>query len=101
MPGGHGDAAKADDSASRAQGSIARRRENEKQGRSSKQGSLSESKTFAKTNVTMAPIKALESMHLIQAGVERDGENMVKKIKGVIQFIIKGGDDGAWAATRR
>jgi len=61
----------------------------------------SESKTFAKTNVTMAPIKALESMHLIQAGVERDGENMVKKIKGVIQFIIKGGDDGAWAATRR
>ena len=49
----------------------------------------------------MAPIKALESMHLIQAGVERDGENMVKKIKGVIQFIIKGGDDGAWAATRR
>jgi hypothetical protein len=49
----------------------------------------------------MAPIKALESMHMIQAGVERDGENMVKKIKGVIQFIIKGGDDGAWAATRR
>ena len=47
----------------------------------------------AKTNAkTMAPIKALESMHLIQAGVERDGENMVKKIKGVIQFIIKGGD---------
>ena len=51
--------------------------------------------------VSMAPIKALESMHMIQAGVERDGENMVKKIKGVIQFIIKGGDDGAWAATRR
>ena len=96
MPGGHGDAAKADDSASRAQGSIARRRENEKQ---NKRGL--NPKLCAKTNVTMAPIKALESMHLIQAGVERDGENMVKKIKGVIQFIIKGGDDGAWAATRR
>ena len=44
----------------------------------------------------MAPIKALEVMQAIKAGMEESGEKMVKQIKGVIQYIIKGGENGVW-----
>ena len=44
----------------------------------------------------MAPIKAKEVMLAIQAGVEREGEKLVKQVKGVVQYIIKGGDEGEW-----
>ena len=49
----------------------------------------------------MAPIKALEVMEAIKAGVEENGEKMVKQIKGVIQYIIKGGERGACCPPAR
>lgn len=44
----------------------------------------------------MAPVKAKEVMLAIQAGVEREGEKLVKQVKGIVQYIIKGGDEGEW-----
>ena len=44
----------------------------------------------------MAPIKSKALMIKIKEGVAAKGEQMVKDVKGVIQNIIKGGDDGEW-----
>jgi (3R)-3-hydroxyacyl-CoA dehydrogenase / 3a,7a,12a-trihydroxy-5b-cholest-24-enoyl-CoA hydratase / enoyl-CoA hydratase 2 len=44
----------------------------------------------------MAPIKSKDLMLKIKAGVAEKGAQMVKDVKGVIQYIIKGGEEGEW-----
>ena len=44
----------------------------------------------------MAPIKSKDLMMKIKEGVAASNGQMVKDVKGVIQYMIKGGEDGEW-----